>query len=254
MKKSIIKTTALVASLLWFSGCEDTCCTDGLSKSENINKTGTEKSVTYKTIPLERPVKNIGENGIATIKPISILSTAPIVLKPDAVANDKGKGNPNSDVIKATHCEYVEFTEATDSNYSNYKWINFDGSTLSEDKEFAHRFKENGLYEVTLTVTDKNKNVGSDKLCLLVGLDDKPLVAYAGADQVIEKDTSTTLTGRLVCNDKNVTYSWTENCKVVSTEKTFTTDPLSEGKHKFKLTIEDDAGHKTYDKVVVKVK
>ncbi len=244
MKKNIIKTTVLVAGLLWFSGCEDTCCTgDSIASKGGVTE----------GVPFIRPVKNIEESGgqVSVDDKNSTPKTTTIpTLNPDAVAN-------NEDNVSVTHCEYVDFTDLQeyDSNVT-YKWTNLDGSTLSDEKEFKHRFSENGLYEVTLTVSDETNATGTDKICLLVGLDeaDRPLVADAGVDQVIKNGEKANLSGRVVCNDETVSYSWTYKCKVVSTEADFTTDELSEGKHEFKLTVEDIAGNKTCDTVVVTVK
>jgi hypothetical protein len=126
---------------------------------------------------------------------------------------------------------------------------------MSVESTFDRKFGDVGVYEATLTVTDEQNLTAFDRLCVLVGIDESeiPLVADAGADFEVSGEQNVTISGHAVCRDEFIGYKWEENGEIISHSPTFS-KIFAQGSHELKLTIEDFAGSKTCDSVVVTVK
>ena len=229
--QKIIKTTALLAGLFGFVGCgETTCCESDVSVIESGLPTVTPK----------------GEIKVEKEKD----SEPPVV-----VAND------NVGIIEIPPCSTVNFSsegsydpDGDDANLI-YSWTGIHSSPMSNESSFDHKFGKKGLYEATLTVTDEQNLTAFERLCVLVGIDKSeiPLIADAGADFEVSGEQNVTISGRAVCRDESIGYKWEENGEIISQSPTFS-KIFSEGSHELKLTIEDLAGNKTCDSIVVTVK
>ena len=162
------------------------------------------------------------------------------------------------DVAQTSKCKPVEFSGKgsydDQSEDLQYNWTDLHGNQMSSDEEFKHRFSKKGLYEVTLTVTDKDNLTAVDKVCILSGLETMPLLADAGADITAAKDESVTLSGRAVCRDDVASYEWKEGDSKLSDKPTFSTSKLPVGEHTLKLIVTDFEGKRSCDKVKVTVK
>jgi hypothetical protein len=237
--QKIIKTTALLAGLFGFVGCGGTCCESDVSVNESGAPSVTPSSVPSETIPIVTPK---GEPKVEKEK-----NSMP----PVAVAND-GVG-----IIEIPPCSIVHFTSEDNGNDDNitYSWTSMHSQLMSNKSSFDHKFGKKGLYETTLTVTDEQNLTAMDRVCILVGINESeiPLVADAGADEEIGSEQNVTLTGRAVCRYDVASFQWKEGNTIISNEAIFSSN-LPLGKHTLKLIIEDFAGKKAYDSVVVTVK
>ena len=235
--QKVIKTTVLVAGLFGFVGCGGECCEADVSISKGA--------------PIEKP----SVVGTGSDVNVSNIEEEIIQLPPVVVVND-GIG-----LIYVDPCDTVTLTsvgtydpDGDDENLS-YQWTSIHGCPMSTESTFEHRFGEVGAYEATLTVTDEQNLTAFDRLCVLVGIDESeiPLIADAGADFEVNGEQNVTVSGHAVCRDESIEYKWMENGEIISNSPTFS-KIFSEGSHELKLTIEDLAGNKTCDSVVVTVK
>ncbi len=255
--EKIIKTTALLAGLFGFVGCGGTCCSSDVS----VSKGGTPSVIPNETLSIiPKEVPSVTSKEVPSITPKEVPSITPtgetdeiieiIPLQPDAVANDI------DEFIEVKPCAVVNFSDVgsydPDANLT-YKWTGLGDKIMSEESSFDHRFNHKGLYEATLTVTDEQNSTAFDRVCVLVGIDEIPLLADAGVNQEISSAQNVTLSGRAVCRDDIASYEWKEGTKIISEESTFV-GKLPIGKHRLKLYIEDFAGNKACDRVVVTVK
>ena len=240
--QKIIKTTALLAGLFGFVGCGGTCCESDVPVNESASPSVTPSSVPNVTIPTVTPKGEKVEKEKTSMPPI-------------AVAND------SVGFIEIPPCSTVHFSsdgstdpDGNDENLT-FKWTGIHSCTMSDESSFDHKFGKKGLYETTLTVTDEQNLTAIDRICVLVGINESeiPLIADAGVDQEIGSDQNVTLSGRAVCRDDVASFQWREGHTVVSNESTFSSD-LPLGQHILNLIIEDFAGKKAYDSVVVTIK
>ncbi len=235
--QKIIKTTALVAGLFGLVGCGGACCEADVSISKGA--------------PIEKP-SVVGTGSDVNVPNIEEEITP---LPPVVVVND-GIG-----LINVDPCDTVNFTsvgtydpDGDDENLT-YQWTSIHGCPMSTESTFEREFGEVGVYEATLTVTDEQNLTAFERLCVLVGIDESeiPLIADAGADFEVSGEQNVTLSGHAVCRDEFIGYKWEENGEIISHTPTFS-KIFTEGSHELKLTIEDFAGNKTCDSVVVTVK
>ena len=250
--QKVIKTTVLVAGLFGLVGCGGECCESDVSISkgapnekQNVGESGSNVPTTQPSPPAQPS---------QTVEPSPIV---PPSKKPPVVVVNDGIGliklNPCNPTVTLTS----EGTYDPDGNDENltYKWTSVHGSPMSTESTFEHKFCGVGAYEATLTVTDEQNLTASDRLCVLVGIDESeiPLIADAGADFEVNGEQNVTISGHAVCRDESIDYKWIENGEIISHSPTFS-KIFSEGSHKLKLIIEDIAGNKTCDSVVVTVK
>jgi PKD repeat protein len=243
----MVKATLLPVVVFGFVGCgSGACCESDVNKGKGLTPNGTENKQLIPT-----PKNKLTPTGTVT-PPAPKAPIAPI-----AVIND------HIGVISVSnHCQAIPFTSIGsydpdgDNTKLHYMWTTLDGKEISQESDFSHKFPENGIYETTLTVTDEQNLTGTDKVCILVGIDEShiPLVADAGKDIEVSQNESVTLSGRAVCRDDVASYIWQEEGTTLSEKPTFTTSKLPVGEHTLKLIIEDFAGNKTCDKVKVTVK
>jgi len=79
-------------------------------------------------------------------------------------------------------------------------------------------------------------------------------IAQAGEDQNISKGVSVILDASISSDDKQVvSFSWSENGSVLSTEKIYTTSDFSAGIHIITLTVMDKEGYTDTDDVIIEV-
>ena len=150
--QKVIKTTVLVAGLFGFVGCGGECCEGDVSISKGV--------------PFETP--KVIENGTGTPQGEEKKKIEPI--PPIAVATM----NENDFNITIKPCDVVYFdsnkSTDPDGNVSSmsYVWSKLDGSTISEEKSFFHKFNSKGVYEITLTVTDEQDLNSTDTVLVTV--------------------------------------------------------------------------------------
>ncbi|UCE36288.1 MAG: PKD domain-containing protein, partial [Thermoplasmata archaeon] len=75
----------------------------------------------------------------------------------------------------------------------NYEWDLGDG-TYKTSRSVTHTYQHNGMFDVTLTVTDDDGAVGQDNMNVIVS-NGQPMV-YAGADMVVNEDQEIIFEGR----------------------------------------------------------
>ena len=231
----MVKVTLLSTVVFGFIGCgSGACCESDTSKPEATGYTV--------------PDGTLKEKGTQAPK-IPLLPTGNTInFKPDGVANNKDY------LIGAKPCEVVKFKDIGEYEKDtklSYKWIDRCGKLLSSQSEFEHTFHKQGAYETTLVVTDDKNNIGTDHVCVLVGIEKSeiPLMADAGIDTTVNSDETIKLISRLVCQEKeDVTYTWSEDGSTLRFPLT-----LPVGKHTLILTA-DDGQTKAKDSVVITVK
>jgi len=244
----IVKITLLPAVVFSFIGCDDgACCT---SSTSNTKTTGyIVPDGVLKKEDIEKPKIQLVHKGNLETK------NDPEPLPPVAVIYTN---EHDLDIATTSKCKPVEFSGKgsydDQSEDLQYNWTDLHGNHMSSDEEFKHKFSKKGLYEVTLTVTDKDNLTAVDKVCILSGLEDIPLLADAGADITATKDETVTLSGRAVCRDDIASYEWKEGDIILSEKPTFSTSELPVGEHTLKLIVTDFSGKRTYDKVKVTIK
>ncbi len=245
--QKIIKTTVLLAGLFSFVGCGGECCEDDVSEVKSVTPSGTVTTSTDTPTNTVVPATgNIEEKGeVKPIPPIAIVTA-----------------NGSTELIEVPPCTTVEFSadqssdpDGPDENLT-FSWTSMRACPLdTNSSSFEHKFGTKGLYETTLIVTDEQNLTAIDRICVLVGIEeaDMPLIADAGVDVEISADQNVTLSGRAICRDDVANFEWKEGNETISEEAKFT-GTLPVGEHTLKLYIEDIAGQKACDSVVVTVK
>lgn len=232
--KSALKVTILTASLFALSGCGDTGCCGESTMLGSAN-------------PAPNSTVNIEENGnVATSKP-AIEPKSVDFIPPSAHITINGE---EEDVVKVTTCADNDFSAENsndpdgDNTNLTYQWTGTNQEDLGTDLSFIKKFCDDGLYEVSLIVTDEQNLTAKDSACLLVGMDEMPLVIDTGEDQTVNLGDEVTLSARVLCqDDTGFEYKWTDCGETVSTESSFTTSDLDVGEHKFKVVVKDPEGH-----------
>ena len=166
--KKIIGTGALIVSLFGLVGCGGECCKEDVSivKSDiptpnptNLGAVVTTPTVTSAVTPTVTPS---GTTTNVDKKKSPIPPTAVILV------------NGNDDFnITVKPCQKLYFDSNStdeDGNVSNmsYDWTQLNGEDLGHEKSFYHRFRNEGDYEVTLTVTDEQNLTSSDTIFITV--------------------------------------------------------------------------------------
>jgi len=242
MIKSALKVSVLSVSLFALVGCGDSSCCDGVSSATGVKQDQTTTAV-------------IGENGgVATLAPSSNTSTA--LISPTAHITINGEDT-----------ELAKLKLFVDNNFSaigsndpdgqtlTYKWTGLGNQDLGTALSFDKKFCNKGLYKVGLEVTDEHNLTGTDSVCILVGLDEMPLVVEVSENQTVAQGESVTLSATVVCQDDDTfDYKWTENGVEISTDASFSTSDLSVGEHTFKVVVKDANGKCTAKYITVTVK
>ena len=227
MIKSALKVSVLSMSLFALVGCGDSSCCDGLSSATGVKQETTAV---------------IGENGgVATLAPSNTPS---------------GLISPTAHItINGEDTELAKLKLFVDNNFSalgsndpdgqtlTYKWTGLGNQDLGTALSFDKKFCDKGLYKVGLEVTDEHNLTGTDSVCILVGLDEMPLVVEVSENQTVVHGESVTLSATVVCQDDDTfDYIWTDCGVEISTDASFSTSDLSVGEHTFKVVVKDANG------------
>jgi len=139
---------------------------------------------------------------------------------------------------------------SSDSNgyITDYSW-NYNGNIVSTNSTYSIVGLPIGTHTITLTVTDNEGATDTDSFTLFVN---EAPVANAGADQIIIENNSVTLNGSASTdNGFIVSYTWTENYSVLSTDSSFTKSDFTLGTHTVTLRVQDNLGAISTDTVLV---
>jgi PKD repeat protein len=96
----------------------------------------------------------------------------------------------------------------SDSPTLNYEW-NFGDGTYSSGITVTHTYQNNGVFDVTLTVTDDNGAFGQDSVIVTVE-NDQPAV-YVGQDMVVNEDDEIIFNGRAFDSPSDIqslSFNW----------------------------------------------
>ena len=165
--------------------------------------------------------------------------------------------------IKSKKGESITFdaskSKDRDGKIVSYIWKEGD-KTLSEKSTFTKDDFSIGMHTIILTITDDDGAVSSDKMLItvvekeIINKNKKP-TAKAGEDQRIEegKTVSFDASKSKDSDGKIVTYEWKEGKSILSKKKTFTKDDFSIGIHTIILSISDNDGAISSDKILITV-
>jgi len=134
-----------------------------------------------------------------------------------------------------------------------YSWDFGDGSEDATSADASHTYKDNGIYTVTLTVTDKDGGVGTDTL--VVTVNNLPPVVDAGNDVTVLWGENISFSGtHSDPGDDTFTYQWNfGDGNVTSDEKPQHTF-AEPGTYTVTYTVTDDDGGVGSDTLIVTVK
>jgi immune inhibitor A len=131
----------------------------------------------------------------------------------------------------------VSFTDSsTASSGLTYNWDFGDGSLLSTEANPVHNYAAEGVYQVTLTITDADMNSDSFTATVVVGSPASASFSSTIAENVV------TFTNTTSGGIGNVTYSWNFGDDNVSTEESPVHTYTAAGNFTVVLTVTDDAG------------
>ncbi|MBN2211642.1 MAG: PKD domain-containing protein [Sedimentisphaerales bacterium] len=134
----------------------------------------------------------------------------------------------------------------------SYAWNFGDGSPIVEQLNATHVFKDNGVYQVTLSVTDKDGGVGMDTAVVVV--ENVAPTVYAGDDKVAQEGQLVAFSGVVTDpGDDTFTYLWDfgdgNTAGALETVHTYADD----GVYSVTLTVTDDDGGVGVDELTVYV-
>ncbi len=199
-------------------------------------------------------------NGAASSDEVSIR------VNPDPNQPPVANAGPDLDITDMDKDGQEEVTldgsgsEDAEGNITSYSW------TTEESGEIATGMNPTfvltvGKTIITLTVTDENGAIGTDKMKVTINEpENKFPVAEAGSDQVITLPTnSVTLDGNSSTDDGNiVSYVWSlksGETATIETPESISTNvsDLKEGMYVFTLTVTDDKGVTGSDEISIQV-
>ncbi len=243
---TFIQISTLALSTFMLLGCEG----GDTSSNQQLSPLGTTENARL-VLKIDNNTQKQPQKAIET----NSTNTTPTNTLPTAIATANGK----SGYISTTIGEPVFFdsnnSSDVDGNITSFVWTDMDHNILSQDSNFTRTFYYSGIYEKTLNIADNEGGIAYDRLCILVDItkDDIPMIANAGPDIETTPDTNITLEGRVICQDGNYTYSWSENDKILANTKSFT-KTYEEGTHTIVLEIIDNqSGYTVWDTVDITV-
>jgi len=155
-----------------------------------------------------------------------------------------------------TDLDTIEFTSKSydmDGNIVNYTW-NFGDGNVSYSKNPSHKYADNGVYLITLTIIDNDGDKGSISRAILVN--NVPPVANFTWQPIEPTDLqSVTFTSTSYDSDGSiVNYTWSFGNGNISYSENATWKYADDGTYIVKLTVVDDDGAKTSIAKEIKVK
>jgi PKD repeat protein len=144
------------------------------------------------------------------------------------------------------------FTDAGDSDTHTYVWDFGDGSSATGSLTPDHIYADNGVYTVTLTVTDDDAGQTSDTLQVTVG-NVAPLVTI-GDDQSVDEGDTVSFTGSFTdagsADTHTIAWDFGDSSTITGT---LTPDHIyaDNGVYTVTLTVTDDDGGQTSDTLQV---
>lgn len=143
-----------------------------------------------------------------------------------------------------------------------YAWLE-NGSFLSNSKIFTKSDFTVGFHLITLMVTDNVGGSSTNTVGVTISKPDidttvKPLtepIADAGADSIVYYNDNAVFDASSSADydDSIVSYIWSENAEILSTDKIFSKNDFSMGIHTITLTVTDESGLIDTDEVIVTV-
>jgi len=140
------------------------------------------------------------------------------------------------------------FTDPGVLDTHSYLWTFGDGATSSE-LDTSHAYADNGVYTVTLTVTDNDGDSGADTLAVTVA-NVAPIVE-AGPDQTVSEGDTVSFSGS--CSEPCDTYLWDFGDGTTSGELDTSHAYADNGVYTVMLTITDNDGASGADTLAVTV-
>ena len=146
------------------------------------------------------------------------------------------------------------FTDPGESDSPIYRWDFGDGAAVQNTLDPTHTYADDGIYTVTLTVTDKDNASGADTL--LVTVSNVAPTVQLGTDRTVGVGESTLFTGTF--GDPGLmdthTLEWDFGDGQTATQGlTHTHEYTAEGSYTVALTVTDNEGDKGSDSIIVHV-
>lgn len=129
----------------------------------------------------------------------------------------------------------VNFTEG-----STYKWAGEDGHVVSEKETYTFEAKKEGLFNLTLSVTNED-GTGKETTSILVSPERKLNIIFENEQQTVLMGRATCVAPTITDSTKNTVYVWEIDGVILQgeTKPTFTFTPSTSGKYKVKVTGTD---------------
>jgi len=178
--------------------------------------------------------------------------TDTLILTVNNVAPDVDAGEDKIAVEGDVVAFSGQFTDPGINDTHTILWNFGDGAT-ADTLDVQHTFADNGIYLVTLTVTDNDGGVGIDTITVFV--DNADPVVYAGGDLGIFEGTEVTLSGFFtdpgILDTHTVLWEFGDG----ATADTLVADHtyLDDGAYVARLTVTDNDGGVSFDELTVTV-
>jgi len=138
----------------------------------------------------------------------------------------------------------------SDGNIKSYNWYE-NNQLISIKQSFDYEPKTLGVHTLTLEVIDNENAKASDTIIITAFANQVPSVD-AGENQNVIINQSVTLTANATDNDGNiVSYSWTENNKVLSQQSSFDYTPTTLEEHTLTVTVTDNDNATASDSITI---
>ncbi len=141
----------------------------------------------------------------------------------------------------------------SDGSIVSYKW-EVNGNTLSTASSFSISTLLEGIYDITLSVTDDSGETSTDTVRVVIANNIAP-TADAGSDTTAAPGANVYLSasGSSDSDGSITSYQWSEGSNVLSTSSSFSISTLSTGSHTITLTVTDNDGSTDTDTVIVDI-
>ena len=101
------------------------------------------------------------------------------------------KVDKQTKIVKTLKSKLIRFSASESLNsYGNnknlkYQWIAKNSIILSDKKTFVHKYDRQGIYTVTLKVTDNHNQTASDKISIFVDMDKTQIANFQSKQKTV---------------------------------------------------------------------